>query len=446
MNKRYERMSEAGKRGFLWLTILLMLLGLVSCGESTTGTNGGQNNAVLVNESLKIGVAYGSISADFALNPSPFTAENETEEALARLIAQPLMRYDEGEWKTVLGTIALSEEDGKTVGTVKIRSDATYYNGKTAVYINQYYSLLHKLASMSMTGCLEDYYKNPIEGLVGYRYGYRDLTLEQVPDFEKEAENLAENLTQEGYKQILIESKMFGFFGGNPMSLCFDGRTFKEAIVAGTTNENKREDTWFTESTSTEILEEAAQVYSAFPREEWQWQLLCQNLKKSCEKSFADEMKKKATAEGKRTETISGVKIEGQSCKVQFTERLSEEEAIRILNLPIMAVNGSMGAGEYLPVTNGFREQEEEAVIELTGRQGQSLVVFTLSSSNEELYTSVRIGAMDAVLLNFKPTEEEQAAEEEKGGLRFAQIGKSTVIFNPNSVTLKELKNLELFY
>ena len=105
-------MSGAGKRGILWLTIFLMLLGLVSCGESTTDTNGGQNNGVLVNGSLKIGVAGGSISSDFALNPSPFTAENETEEALARLIAQPLMRYDEGEWKTVLGTVTLSEENG----------------------------------------------------------------------------------------------------------------------------------------------------------------------------------------------------------------------------------------------------------------------------------------------------------------------------------------------
>ena len=42
-------MSGAGKRGILWLTIFLMLLGLVSCGESTTDTNGGQNNGVLVN-------------------------------------------------------------------------------------------------------------------------------------------------------------------------------------------------------------------------------------------------------------------------------------------------------------------------------------------------------------------------------------------------------------
>ena len=439
-------MSGAGKRGILWLTIFLMLLGLVSCGESTTDTNGGQNNGVLVNGSLKIGVAGGSISSDFALNPSPFTAENETEEALARLIAQPLMRYDEGEWKTVLGTVTLSEENGKTVGTVKIRNDATYYNGKTAVNINQYYSLLHKLASMSMSGCLADYYKSPIEGLVGYRYGYRDLTLEQVPDFEEEAKELADSLTEEGYKQVLIESKMFGFFSGNPMSLCFDGRTFKEAIVAGTAEEAKREDSWFTGSTSTEILEEAALVYSALPREEWQWQLLQENLKESCEKSFADEMKKKAAAEGKRTETISGVKIDGQNCKVQFTEKLSEEEAIRILNLPIMAVNGSMGAGEYLPVKNGFSEQEGEAVIELTGRQGQSLVVFTLSSPKDELYTSVRIGAVDAVLLDFDPTAQEQAAEEEKGHLRFARIGESTVIFNPDSVTLEELKNLELFY
>ena len=96
------------------LLAAVCILGILS-GCSSSGGRAGSDNA------LRIALTGEAFSQEFLSNMNPLYASTEEEYAAGLLLAPTIMQYDEEKgWQAVLGKITVSQEDGRTVATIKL--------------------------------------------------------------------------------------------------------------------------------------------------------------------------------------------------------------------------------------------------------------------------------------------------------------------------------------
>ena len=418
---------------------VLLLFSVVSCKK--------EEPPMAAADSLGIALSGEEISEAFADNPNPLYAANDTEFAIGTLVAPTLMRYDtEKGWQPLVGNIEVEEIGGKTVATVTVDTSYNYTNGRK-LSIKDYEAAMKRISSIGYDGYYSDYHKNPIEGLIAYRYGTADLAPSRVPDFSSEADEKLADLSKEDYKSLLIETAIAGIYPeeANPQSLCPDGRTFKNFVVEETKNAEERQDTFFIGSALRErMLEALAGIYAAQPKNDWLIEELKKPVMVKMEKEFATEMQKNA----QRTSNISGISFSGSSGKsatVTFYEKVDRDEAIRILNLPMIYDKSQApeydvhGAGEYR--FSGFREGSAGYILNFSSNKHRNLSVMVMKE--DLLLPTLYMGQISAVCYSGILSDDEIV---QKYKLSLASFGTQKVVYDPDATDLKELETVKSLF
>ena len=213
------------------------------------------------------------ISKQFAQTLNPLYAENDIEFALGTLIAPTIMEYEEGKgWIPVLGNIEVAVEDGVTVATVTLNSSLKYNNyNRQAIKADSYKRVFERILRTNYFGYYEEFYKNPIEGLVEFKYDSKGLKLEDVPDFNAQLDEIFSSLDADAYRAMLLETDVAGLYGSekSPDSICPDGRSFKEMVMEETKDGAAKDASFYVGITRGTFLPLLADVYAAKDRSEW---------------------------------------------------------------------------------------------------------------------------------------------------------------------------------
>ncbi|MBQ8399287.1 MAG: hypothetical protein IJX08_04880 [Clostridia bacterium] len=432
------------------LLAAVCILGILS-GCSSSGGGAGSDNA------LRIALTGEAFSQEFLSNMNPLYASTEEEYAAGLLLAPTIMQYDEEKgWQAVLGKITVSQEDGRTVATIKLNKGVRYSNDRPAS-MKDYRSMVVYMLRTGYLGYFKDFYRNPIEGLVACRYNCKSLTLADVPDFEVQIEKELEEVLQEdqtaakkAYEKMLAESKIFGKFDGNPQTLSPDGRTFKDVLLQDGGKDVP--DEYFTASdVSSVMLGDLCALYAKKDRSLWMIEELKLWYMEKLQKDFSDECLARADYVNG---TISGMVFtentpQPLTMKVYFEKLMEDEdEVIRMLNLPLIqssytATSTVIGTGSY--ACAGADSGRVGMMAELKNlEKGRNLSILTMEQ--EDVFASIYMGQISAAVLSEELSKEDQQYYEEEYGLKFVTIASAVAVYDPDRVSAKELEGFSMLF
>ena len=416
--------------------MLLLPAGCAKNGDTAVYTAG-----------LCVGVEGAEFSEAFTRTMNPIYAENEDEFALGTLIAPTVMRYDpEKGWQKQLGTIEVSEQDGVTVAKITLDTSIKYSNGRK-ISVTAYEEMLKRIVNYSYTGYYRDYYKNPIEGLVATRYNYKGLTLEDIPDFDAQVDAQMKDLDQKKYKQLLIDTEIAGLYTSqqNPESIAPDGRSFREFVLAESRSREVKEPDFFTSpNIASRMTAQLAEIYAQKPREEWMLDEVRDALLLQLQNEFKEQFHSTTPST-----PISGYKQGSgyytDNCTVTFTKIVDRDEAIAMLNLPIIYSSASAGktvegAGEY--VFESTRDGNDGRIVTLTN-SGSSLSVIGIDREN--VAATMKLRQISLAILRSEP-DAAMKAEIETNGFALKKINGSYAGYDKQAVNDALLAKLNAFF
>ena len=425
MNGKYRKY---GLRYVCFLCALLSVFMLFSCSDSSDKN---EKKSVKITDTTVLAIACEPFSGGFYAAANILNAANDAEYAVGLLASETIMRKNkDGGWTEKNGSITTALWEGRTVATVRLNKTLKTANGQSLM-ISDYISLVQQITRRNYNGYFKDFYLNPIEGLIAYRYDCPGLTLADLPDFDALTRDKIAALTKEDYAQLLLDTSIGGLFENNASALSYDGRTFRQAIEE---YDSKFD---FTTASQNAIRSKLAKIYAQRPKSEWITDLLYDSVKDRVIAEFC-EQKKQEGATGSAAISIS--KSDNYTCKVVFEKVVSEDEAIGMLNLPLCFQAASRRKGDYV-----FRKNSEGTVgraLSFTD-QGGSLTV--LSAAEEDLVDSVALGQIRAAVLLAAPSETLTAKAKERG-LRCEAIGSGYAIYDANLTERSFLEGLAIFY
>ncbi len=423
------------------LLIATLLLLVPSCGNS-------RKNSTNVDRGVCVAFADGEASPAFAKHLNPLYAANDTEFSIGMLVAPTVMRYDESAgWVKILGTITTEVSDGKTVATVTLDKNIKYSNGRN-ISISAYVSVLERITRTSYTGYYKDYYKNPIEGLVSFRYNCRGLTLSDIPDFDGELDEIFKNVSKEDYLNMLLETEVAGLYtdSQNPESIAPDGRSFKQIVLEESKNEEVKQDNFFIRNDIKTLMPKLlSEIYASKPTEQW----MLKELRAIKYVELQDAFKAQCASMGSPCNSIPGVVSGGRNadfCTVTFSSSISEDEAIRILNLPVIYSYSqdisslTVGAGAY--VGCGESAGNDSSMFRFSSGD-EYLSVVTVPRQN--IFTTMFMEQIDIAVLPDTLTETEKESAS-KNNFQVKIIGSSQVIWNPDTVNEEMLNKIVMLF
>ncbi|MBQ9469153.1 MAG: hypothetical protein IJU52_09125 [Clostridia bacterium] len=410
------------------------LIAAPSCGS-------GNGNAADTDGRVRLAVVTeGDFSLAFTEGFSPLAAQNDLEFSLSKLTASTLMRETDGGWESVLGTIKLSEKDGKTVADIRI-NEQVYYSGlDMTATADRYIALLQTLTSIECDGYYKDFFKNPIEGAVAYRYGKIGLRLSDLPDFDALAEERARVTDRESYARLLVETSVTGLFRGNLEDSYLDGRTYRQILEEN--GETVYEDTELAKMSDAEKLEIVSLALSGLPEASWIVDRIYASMRKKVEVEYRDVFVKDRN--NRVPEGISGVeKTSIRALRVRFSRKVDGDEAMRILNLPVMSQNAGMRAGAY--IYSGRARGNSGTIAELRekGKSSRFLEIFPIDA--ESTTSTVKLGQATAALF-FEAADGARTERFKKEGLTYEKIGKVWVLYDASVTDRAFLAALEFCY
>ncbi len=391
----------------------------------------------------------GELSESFLTTTNPIYATSDLEYALGTLIAPTVMRYDsEKGWQPVLGTITTEVKDGKTVATVTLNNNIRYSN-KQKISISAYVKVLERITRISSTAYYKDFYKNPIEGLVAFRYNSKGITLKDIPDFEAELDKIFKDLSKNDYQKLLEETNVAGIYtdAQNPESIAPEGCSFKQLVLDKSKNEEVKESGFFVSSDiGGKMVKILSEIYASFPEEQW----MLEELRTAKNQQLQSDFIKQLNENTPSCPTIPGVWANSAGtnnyCQVTFTEIIDEDEAIRILNLPVIytyTLNDStrvIGAGSYTYA--GVSKGRQGAMARLSSDK-KLLSVITLDANR--VLDSMNMGQIDVAALSLNLTKEEKQIYE-KNGYQWVNLGNYTVVYNARTVNAEFLEEIAMIF
>lgn len=424
--------GRTAKRTILLLLAFLSALISVSCGSGGDRKGG--------KEPLRIGVVVSAPLSDaFTASASPYDAGSDEEYALGKLTASTLMKRNGGGWEEQFGSISVGNKDGKTVASVRI-NDQTFYSGTgTSLTADRYIALLQSLALISNEGYFREYWKNPIEGLVEYRYGKTGLKRSDVPDFALQArERLDAVKDASAYEQILIETSIAGLYKGNLKERALDGRSFRE-LIDGESDE-PYDDTDLMKLSEGEKLALVARLSAKTPMDDAVRARLLTVLERNAEEAYRAAFVSDRNA--RVPDGVSGFRKTGvRSFTVTFEGIVDGDEAIGMINLPLTTQNGLMRIGDYR--FEGRAQTAHGASVELSEISGDARIVFFALPADAAVPT-VASGSADAVIF-LDGTGPEALEAFDRKDLTAASIGAYTALFGGN-VERSLIEKLGVFY
>ena len=136
--------------------LVAVLHTLACCLPIMAGCSSGKNGK---NNSLYIALTGNSFSAEFIDRFNPLYAKTDAEYAAGLLIAPTVMRYEEGKgWVSVLGTISVSEENGKTVAMIKLDNKIRYSNQRK-LSADEYIRVVKMILRTDYHGYFKNFYR-----------------------------------------------------------------------------------------------------------------------------------------------------------------------------------------------------------------------------------------------------------------------------------------------
>ncbi len=441
------------KRSCRVTALLLAAVCILSILSGCNSSGGGAKS----DRALRIALTGEAFCAEFLSNMNPLYASTEEEYAAGLLLAPTIMQYDEEKgWQSVLGKITVSEADGRTVATIKLNKGVRYSNDRPAS-VRDYRSMVVYMLRTNYLGYFKDFYTYPIEGLVACRYNCKSLTLADVPDFDAQIEKELAGILQEdkiaaqkAYEKLLVDSKIFGKFDGNPQTPSPDGRTFRDVLLQDGGKELP--DEYFTASdVSSVMLKDLCTLYAKKARNSWMIEELKLWYMEKLQKDFSDECLARAEYVNG---TISGMVITENSnqpltMKVYFEKLMEDEdEVIRMLNLPLIqssynATSTVIGTGSY--VRAGSDSGRVGMMAELQNLQkGRDLSILTMEQ--EDVFASIYMGQISAAVLSDEVSQKDRQYYEEEYGLEFVTIANAVAVYDPDRVSVKELESFSMLF
>lgn len=443
MNRKREKNSRSKA-----VIGLLLLAVLVITGCSGKKGNEEKNPA---EEQTFIALAGTELSESFAQNPHPLYARNDFEYRLGLLFAPSLMYQDEnGQWQSGSGSITLSTEGENTVAVVKINDGVKYYNGSYASGAD-YIGVLKKIANCEYQGYFDDFYKNPIEGLVAYRYQCAGLELKDVPDFEKEADKLFESLTKEDYRNMLLKTDLAGLYpaGCTPQDQAPDGRTFRQVVEEDSRTDEEKNDEFFTKGNVAEkMLEELSGIYAMKGRNEW----FIPQLRAIEVDKLQQEFLQECRSQGRPVDSISGVEGtdihngKAMSVRITFTGNVEKEQAYRMLNLPLLP-GVALSEGKGITGTGtlkyaGCYKSGNSYALRVANKEGKRFTLLPIEEKN--IISTMYMKQLCAA--SYTPTEQERAQIEEQYGLKLLTVSGRTVVYHPELITPEQIQSFAALF
>jgi hypothetical protein len=411
------------------------------CGSGKNGKNNG----------TYIALTGDSFSDEFIDRFNPLYAETPAEYAAGLLIAPTVMRYEEGKgWVSVLGTISVSKEEGKTVAMIKLDGSIRYSN-KRKLTADEYLRVVKMILRTDYHGYFKDFYTYPIEGLVAFRYNCKGLTFADLPDFDSQLTErfeviLGDDLekAQKAYEAMLSESKIFGLYDGNPLTKSPDGRTFKEVLLQD--SKKAPEEGYFTAADVDKVmLADLCALYAQKDREEWMLEPLRIVVREQLEQEFKDTcpcITKCQPVNG----VVSGVvKYDSTTVKVIFEKEIEDENrVIEMLNLPMLHSfvdkrSPVVGAGSY--VYRGQNSQGKEGSMVMLESESER-PLYLCTANPKDVYATVYMGQLSAAAIDGKP----DASQVESYGLKTRAYGDRTVIYRADLISEEELDRLAMLF
>ena len=416
--------------------VFAALFALAACG-------GSDDKKQRVDSRINVALAVGTLSESFCrpqnaggTAANPFFAKSAIEYAAGCLTAPTLMRRDEkGEWQPLYGSIEVKDADGITTATVKVNSGLRFYGG-SLYKIERYMNLMEQISLPSYKGWLRDFYKNPINGIVAFRYKNSALTLADVPDFDALAAKAAKAETAADYKALLTETKLAGLFSKNLYDKWFDGRTFMQILAEAGKGRTSEED--YNKMDGSETLELLSEALSQLPRDEWRLDELYEYERDRIEDEFAAEQK----AAGKSAGYIKGLyRINDLTCTVTFDGIVERDRAIEILNLPLATLSGEMRCGDrkYRGTENG----ETGWIVSLVNKQNESMSLYAVDP--EAALPALTLGQAQIVVFE-NEVDPALRAQAESAGFAYAAIGARAALYDPEAIAPDALRELAVFY
>lgn len=427
------------------LLALCMLAGvLVGCSSKQSAN---RSNA------LRIALTGEAFGEDFLIRCDPLDAATPQEYAAGSLIAPSIMRYEEGKgWVSVLGTITTTVKGGRTVATVKLKKGLRYSNGRQAS-VSDYLRVVRLILRTNYTGYFKDFYTYPIEGLVACRYNCAGLTLSDLPDFEKlllekfaVIEGEDKSKAQKAYEALLKETKIIGFYDGNPETISPDGRSFRQVLMDEPSLKIDEEYFKVAEGLYGIMLDDLCALYAKMPQDRW----MLDDLKELVLVELQEAFEKECFENGQQVDgEISGMQIVDNThyattLQVTFEKVVEEDDAIRMLNLPLIYSASStsdrvIGMGDYL-YSSSFQGRRGQ-IVELSSAKEEGRSLYLLSMDERDVYASLYMGQLSAAI-NGKADEELV----EKYGLSVMEVGGNAVVYLPDRISKDELEQLKLLF
>ena len=407
----------------------LCLLFSVSCGANV------KDKTVQIEDVTAIAVVGEPFSSRFATaSANILRAENASDYTVSRLTSEQILsRTPDGSWSERNGSIKVETSGGKTVATVRINKGLEYYSGQ-AVRISDYILLMEQICQVAHDGYYKDYYKNPIEGLVAFRFKRAGLTLADIPDFDAQTGEKLASLTKESYEELLQKTSIGGLFDGNLSAKNYDGKTFREIIEE---NSDELPAGYFSSAAREELLRRLCSILSQRPQSEWITELLYKSVYSDLLSSFRSEME----SYGENPGSISGLKkVDDYTCKVTFERVVDENEAIAMLNLPLIQQNGSKRVGAF-----NFKKSADGisgSMISYVNKKGLNLAVLTAGA--EEAIDTAAVGQVQIVVFIDKPTDAliERA---HAAGLTYEPVGGGYAVYDASAVDAEFVRSLAVF-
>lgn len=425
------------------VVLLALLCVCLSFFAGCSSKNGGYGK-----DGLHIAMTGNSFSSSFIERFNPLYAESEAEYAAGLLVVPTIMRYEEGKgWVSVLGTISVSKENGKTVAMIELDKNIRYSNGRK-LSADEYIRVVTMILRTNYNGYFKDFYTYPIEGLVACRYNCQGLTLADLPDFDAELEKVFKKVYDEdivdarkAYEKLLSDTKIFGLYDGNPLTLSPDGRTFRQVLEQD--GSTMPADDYFTAGDVERVmLADLCKLYARKDRSLW----MIDQLKVSVMQQLQDDFEKECLEKGQRVNgVISGVnRYSSTAVKVIFEKTIEDEnKVIEMLNLPLLHSfmddrSNVVGAGAY--TYQGYSKGREGNMVILEAASGKNLYLRTANA--EDVYATLYMGQLSAAAIEGAYDEEQV----KKYGLSVKSFGDCSVVYHSGKITEKELESLAMLF
>ena len=194
------------------------------------------------------------------------------------------------------------------------------------------------------------------------------------------------------------------------------------------------------------MVELLAGVYAQRPQDEWMLREVREILLLQLQDAFTEQCRQT----GKTAQSISGYRqgagYSADNCTVTFTEIVDRDEAIEMLNLPIVysynisRTTQAIGAGEF--VFSDAREGKSGRIVTL---QYDTSSLSVIGIDRENVVPTMKLKQISLAVLSSEPDEKMNAAIKESG-FAVKRINGSYAVYDPKAVNDALIGKLIAFF